>query len=246
MTQKLRRRRRNDSSSSSIKTGQLMNLSLFIMLLAFFIVLNSVSTYEKHLAEPILESLDETFSKDVQKRDISPSLKQDEANSVNQGDIYDRIDALFQAQIISYKKTISTNRGEMKITLPLQKFSQAVMAAGQKDLTRMSTTRNARGNFLVPTLVSIIKSEQKDITYRMDILLHTSDNPAKLQNQNPTKMAALMKRGSALTAKLEQGGFSQKLLNIGVQKGNEKNVTLVFRRHTPFSPMVEEELVIGG
>lgn len=244
--QKLRRRRRNDVENNAIKTGQLMNLSLFIMLLAFFIVLNAMSSYEPNLAEPIIESLDNTFSTDAVKKDAAPSVKEDAVNSVNEGDIFDRIDALFTAQIISYKKTISSNRGQMVIELPLEKFSQGVMAAGQKDLTTMSTARNVRGNFLVPTLVSIIKSEQRDVTYRMDILMHVSDNPANLQNQNPTKLAATMRRGSALAKKLEQGGFSQKLINIGVKKGDEKMVQLVFRRHAPFQLLSEEEILIQG
>lgn len=244
--QKLRRRRRNDVENNTIKTGQLMNLSLFIMLLAFFIVLNAMSSYEPNLAEPIIKSLDNTFSTDAVKKDAAPSVKEDPVQSVNEGDIFDRIDALFTAQIVSYKKTISSNRGEMMLELPLEKFSQGVMAAGQKDLTTMSTARNVRGNFLVPTLVSIIKSEQRDITYRMDIIMHLSDNPANLQNQNPTKIAAVMRRGSALAQKLEQGGFSQKLINIGLKKGDEKMVELVFRRHEPFQVLTEEERLLQG
>jgi len=244
--QKRRRRRRNDVENNTIKTGQLMNLSLFIMLLAFFIVLNAMSSYEPNLAEPIIKSLDNTFSTDAVKKDAAPSVKEDPVQSVNEGDIFDRIDALFTAQIVSYKKTISSNRGEMMLELPLEKFSQGVMAAGQKDLTTMSTARNVRGNFLVPTLVSIIKSEQRDITYRMDIMMHVSDNPANLQNQNPTKIAAVMRRGSALAQKLEQGGFSQKLINIGLKKGDEKMVELVFRRHEPFQVLTEEERLLQG
>ncbi len=238
--------RRNDVENNTIKTGQLMNLSLFIMLLAFFIVLNAMSSYEPNLAEPIIKSLDNTFSTDAVKKDAAPSVKEDPVQSVNEGDIFDRIDALFTAQIVSYKKTISSNRGEMMLELPLEKFSQGVMAAGQKDLTTMSTARNVRGNFLVPTLVSIIKSEQRDITYLMDIMMHVSDNPANLQNQNPTKIAAVMRRGSALAQKLEQGGFSQKLINIGLKKGDEKMVELVFRRHEPFQVLTEEERLLQG
>jgi len=80
----------------------------------------------------------------------------------------------------------------------------------------------------------------------MDIMMHVSDNPANLQNQNPTKIAAVMRRGSALAQKLEQGGFSQKLINIGLKKGDEKMVELVFRRHEPFQVLTEEERLLQG
>lgn len=237
---KIKRRRRNESNSSG-KTGQLMNLSLFIMLLAFFIVLNSLSSYEPQLVNPIVESLETTFAKDPQQKDIASSVTPDPVNSVNEGDTFERIDALFQAQIVSYKKTVSSNRGYMIVKLPLEKFASAVMAAGQRDLTRMRAVRNPRGNFMVPTLVSILKSDQKGVTYRMNILVQVPDNPAHYQNQNPAKMASLMKRGSALTEKLEQGGFPQKLLNIGVKKGDPEIVELIFQPHAPFSPVDEKE-----
>ena len=237
---KLRRRRRNEPSLQS-DTGTLMNLSLFIMLLAFFIVLNSLSSYEEQLVGDVVQSLDTTFSKDPQQRDIAPSVTPDPVNSVNEGDTFERIDALFQSQIISYKKSISSNRGKMIIKLPLEKFSRAIMAAGQKDLTKMRVQRNPRGNFMIPTLVSILKSNKKGVTYRMNILLQAPDNPAHFQNQSPTEMAALMRRGSALTEKLEQGGFPQKLLNIGIAKGDPEIVELVFEQHVPFSPIEEQE-----
>lgn len=237
---KLRRRRRNEPSSQS-DTGTLMNLSLFIMLLAFFIVLNSLSSYEEQLVGDVVQSLDTTFSKDPQQEDIAPSVTPDPVNSVNEGDTFERLDALFQSQIVSYKKSISSNRGKMIIKLPLEKFSRAIMAAGQKDLTKMRARRNPRGNFMIPTLVSILKSDKKGVSYRMNILLQSPDNPAHFQNQSPTEMAALMRRGSALTEKLEQGGFPQKLLNIGIAKGNPEIVELVFEQHVPFSPVEEKE-----
>lgn len=235
------RRRRNSEQGSNSNAGMLMNLSLFIMLLAFFIVLNSLSSYEEHLVGNVVKSLDVTFSKDPQKEDIAPSVTEAPVHSVNEGDTFERIDALFQSQIISYKKTISSNRGHMIIKLPLEKFSKAVLAAGQKDLTKARITRNPRGNFLIPTLVSILKSDEKGVTYRMNILLKTVENPAKFQNQNPSAMNSLMLRGSKLVQALEKGGFPQKLLNIGIEQGNPEMVELVFQPHIPFSPVSENE-----
>jgi len=231
------RRRRNRSTPASSDTGMLLNLALFIMLLAFFIVLNSLSSYEERLVSPVVDSLEQTFDKSAQKQDVAPSISPDPVNSVNEGDTFERLDALFSTQIVSYKKTIPSNRGYMMLELPLEKFSRAIMAAGQKDLTKMSALRDPRGNFMIPTLVSIIKSDKKGVTYRMNILLQLPDNPSKFQNSNPTEMSAMMKRASALASKLERGGFEQKLINIGLQKGDPKMVKLVFTPHAPFSPV---------
>ncbi|MEM9469025.1 MAG: hypothetical protein AAF988_02575 [Pseudomonadota bacterium] len=235
-----RRRRRNQTSSSS-KTAQLMNLSLFIMLLAFFIVLNSISSYESNLVGDVVESLEVTFSKDVQKRDVSFSVRDDQVKSINDGDTFDRLDALFQTQISTYQKTISSNRGIMTIKLPYEKFEKAVMAAGQRDLTKESLVRNPRGNFMVPTLVSLLRSDQKGSSYRMNILAQVSDNPANLLNQNPGLMQRRMNNVSRLAQKLEEGGIPQKLLNVGLKKGRPEIIELVFEIHKPFSLAEEEE-----
>jgi hypothetical protein len=237
---KFRRRRRNEEAPQS-NSGMLMNLSLFIMLLAFFIVLNSLSAYEESKVGDVVQSLEIAFAKDSRQEDIAPSVTAAPIKSVNEGSTFERIDALFESQISSYKKTVDSARGVMTIRLPLEKFSRAIMAAGQRDLTRMSAVRDPRGNFMIPTVVSVLKSDEKGAVYRMNILLHTPDNPPNYQNQNPSEMGALMQRASALTQKLEQGGFPQKLLNIGIKQGKPDMVELIFAPHIPFSPVTKEE-----
>lgn len=218
-----------------------MNLSLFIMLLAFFIVLNSLSAYEEKKIGDVVQSVEIAFAKDAQKQDIAPSVTESPVKSVNEGSTFERIDALFEAQISSYKKKVDSARGIMTISLPLDKFSRAIMAAGQRDLTKMHATRDPRGNFMIPTLVSILKSDEKGAVYRMNILLHTPDNPPHYQNQNPTEMGMLMGRASGFAEKLEKSGFPQKLLNVGIKKGKPDMVELNFEPHIPFSPVDKEE-----
>lgn len=240
------RRRRNEEVSQSSNTGMLMNLSLFIMLLAFFIVLNSLSAYEEKKIGDVVESVEIAFAKDARQKDIAPSVTDSPVQSVNEGSTFERIDALFQAQISSYKKTVDATRGVMTISLPLDKFSRAIMAAGQRDLTKMPATRDPRGNFMIPTLVSILKSDEKGAVYRMNILMHTPDNPPHYQNQNPSEMGMVMGRVSGFAEKLERGGFSQKLLNVGIKKGKPDMVELNFEPHVPFSPVDEKEKAQGN
>ena len=132
----LNKRRRRNETSNSARTGQLMNLSLFIMLLAFFIVLNALSSYQENRVENVVDSVQHAFAKDVRQEDFNPSIMPDPANSVNEGDTLERINALFQAQIRSYDKTMSSDRGIMLVKLPFEKFVQSVMAVGQKDPAR--------------------------------------------------------------------------------------------------------------
>lgn len=236
----LRSRRRRSESTGSGSSSQLLNLSLFIMLLAFFIVLNALSSYKEFKSKTVIESLETAFSTDVRRQDTSPSLAEDPNKSIRQGAVVDRLDALFKAQISSYEATKSSARGIMHVEMPLEVFSKAVMAVGQEDLNRTATTARPK-NFFLPTLISILKSNEQGVPYRMDILFNLPDNPARLQNQDPQLVGKIMARAGALSQQLEKSGLQQKLISIGFQEGDEEMVELDFRAHVPFSPVSAED-----
>ena len=214
-----------------------MNLSLFIMLLAFFIVLNSLSSYEEIKTEKVKRSIAITFSNDPQPDIQSPSVAPDRAQSVNEGDTFERLEALFQSQIVSFEMTKSKSRGIMMVKVPYAKFSKAILAIKQKDLTKYPSRRAVRGNFFLPTLTSLLRANIDGAPTRMEIFLHTEGNPAKVQNRAPRELAKVMARAGDFSRRLEKQGVPQKLLNIGVSKGNPEFVDLVFRKYIAFSPV---------
>lgn len=229
------RRRRNDTSSSLSNARQMMNLSLFIMLLAFFIVLNSMSSYEEIKSEQVRRSLNMAFSKEEFSEVEIKSTTQDLAQAIREGHVFDRLDALFQSQISAFSKISSKRRGVMMVELDLEEFTTAILKVGQKDFMRYPSRKDVRGNFFLPTLVSIIRSDMMDMPIRMEILINSDQNPAELQNQLPVQMDRTINLGSALTERLESQGMPTNLINIGVKEGDPKKVTLAFRKHTPFS-----------
>jgi len=237
------RRRRIASQAGSGAPTQLLNLSLFIMLLAFFIVLNALSSFEEVKSRPVMESLDQAFSSKIVKRDILPSSVPDPVKSINEGDTVDRLDALFKAQISAFEATKSKSRGIMHVKLPLDEFSKAIMAVGQDDLTETKTI-TASKKFFLPTLISILKSDQAGAPYRMDVVINVSENPANMQNLNPEEMDRIIDRVGQFSRKLERAGMPQNLLSVGLQKGPEDEVEIFFRRHEPFPPSqsTEEQL----
>ena len=66
----------NNSSGS-----QVLALGLFIMLLAFFIVLNALSTFDEQLARPVIASLERTFASRIYQDDIG----QTQVQAIEQG-----------------------------------------------------------------------------------------------------------------------------------------------------------------
>lgn len=240
----MNRRRRNQSSpeNNNANVQQMMTLALFIMLLAFFIVLNTISSYEEIKTEKVRRSVLLTFSKDKTLEQPEASTQEDDAQAMKEGHTFDRLDALFSAQIASFEAVQSKSKGVMMVQVPFEEFKVAVMTVGQKDLTRYPSRRAVRGNFFLPTLVSILRSDLDGTPTRMEILLRLNQNPAALQNQNPSIVRKTIDQAGVFSQKLEQQGMPQRLLNVGVEKGDPKFVNLVFRKYVPFSPIEGEAL----
>lgn len=236
-----RRRRRIESKPSSSTSGQMMTLSLFIMLLAFFIVLNSISSYEEEKTARVQRSVELAFSSSAQQEDYSPSVTPDPAKSINNGDAFERLEVLFESQISSFEMSKSQARGIMIVKVPYTKFSEAMLALDQKDLTKTPSRMDIRENFFLPTLVSLLRTEIDGAPTRMEIYLNVDGNPAKIQNNEPQKLNEVMDKLGVFSAALEKQGIPQKLLNIGISKGDSKFVNLVFKRYVPFSPVKRED-----
>ncbi len=243
---KLRRRRRIEvDSSSSSNTGMMMNLSLFIMLLAFFIVLNSLSQYEEAKTAKVQRSVELAFAQDARQEDFSPSVSEDAAKSVNNGDTFERLEALFESEIASFEMSKSTAQGIMQVKVPYDKFKQAITALNQQDLTRNPTRFETRGNFFLPTLSSLMRTNIDGAPTRLEIYLNADDNPARIQNVKPRELNEIIIDAGVFSKALEAQGVPQKLLNIGVSKGDPDFVDLVFKKYEPFSPVAKVEAVDG-
>jgi len=232
-----RRRRIENQPGNNGNSQQMMTLSLFIMLLAFFIVLNAISQFEEIKTEQVRRSVLITFSRDKNIEQTQPSPRSDPAQSMKEGHAFDRLDALFEAQIAGFEAVQSKSRGVMMVDLPLLEFQKAVNALNQVDMTRYPSRRAVRDNFFLPTLISILRSAKDGAPTRMEVLYHLDGNPARLYNEDPKDIIAGIRDTGALARTLEQKGLPQNLVNVGLQEGRPDRVSLVFRKYVPYSPV---------
>lgn len=86
------RRQTNDDSPSS-DTSLVMSLSLFIILLAFFIVMGSLSTYSPVKVGDVFDSIDLAFSKIVVPSEYHRQSMQEGENGLGKGDSAEELDA---------------------------------------------------------------------------------------------------------------------------------------------------------
>ncbi len=222
-----RSRRRMQNEPPSGQPVILLNLSLFLMLLAFFIVLNSVSSFNESKLQPILRNLQLTFSTglpsdgDGASDDLSPE------QAINQGSTAERIDALFSAQI-SGMEVKPGARGVMMMEMPLEELDRAMTTAGQVDLTKIKSASGLQTYFL-PTLVSLMRAAEQGTPYRLDLFLHIRDNPAVLENSDPRALREMERRAAGYAALLVKAGLPPEQLNIGIRRDDPDKASLYFR-----------------
>ena len=222
------RRRKIKHTEEKTLGGRLMGLSLFFMLLAFFMVLNAISTYEEAKSKPIMGALNYTFNtKVLPSEEVMPSVSENEdVKSTGQGDTLERMKALFNGQIAG-ESAINKTRGELYIRVPFDEFNNAVIGVSQ----------GKTGTKFTSTFLSLMKNDEAGAPLRMDMLLGVSENPAAMQNDDPQRLARLTKDMSAIAERLETAGLQKKLISTGVQKGDDGIVELIFRRHIPYNPL---------
>lgn len=238
------RRRRGSAGTARSMSSQLLGLSLFIMLLAFFIVLNAISNFEESKIKPIMANLSYTFAANMEQEvDDRPNVRQSENTSTQEGDTLDRMRALFTSQIPAHEAAVNKTRGEMHVRLPYQDFKDAVMAVGQQDVLPTKQPNGLLKGFFLPTLVALMRNDDLGRPYRLDILLNIKDNPAEVFNDDPQQMNKITRDMSAIAQKIESAGLPVRLISTGVQEGEEDTVDLLFRPHIPYVPT--DDLEVG-
>lgn len=215
--------------------SQFLTLSLFIMLLSFFIVMNAMSTREGDKSRSVLQSLDLAFSSNALEGDISASYRPDPLKSTQEGDTLDRLKALFQSQISGFEATKNRLGTTMRVRIPLEALEQALRpsesAGGAEDI----------GGFFLPTLVSLMQSDEAGIPYRMDMVLNVPENPALMSHESAAEIAQHVRKMAFFAQVMEDQGLPKKLVSPGLAQGPKGTVDLFFRRYAAFNPVGTQE-----
>ncbi len=235
-----RNRRRMNKSDDTSLAGQLMGLSLFIMLLAFFIVLNAISTFSEQKFRPALASLEGTFGSKLEGVDNRPSVAPSDQKSIYEGDTLEQMRALFNAHIAGLEVNVEDHFGTMHVRLPLADLMEAVREIDKSGIDKADVL-DAQDQFFLPTLVSLMQTEEQPKKYRMDIILNLPGDPAELKNDNPGALKEPLSQLSALAGKLESVGLKMSFLSVGLARGEENMADLYFRPFERFSVMEDAD-----
>ncbi len=213
------RRKSIDEQSAGGLAGQLLGLSLFIMMLAFFIVLNSISSFDEAKVQPMTGSLEQAFATKIDPtQNQGPALHKSDAMGFGEGKTLTQVEGLFKAELTNVETMTSSQQGVMYMRLPRVGFENTLNAIGRGEKPRFLTT-----------LASLLRSDQRAVTYQMEILYNLSDNPARLFNRQPQELEAAIQSVAAAAEKIEAAGLPARQIRVGLQKGNPEFVELMFR-----------------
>ncbi len=219
--------------------NQFLSLSLFLMLLSFFIVLNSISDFEENNAVPaVLNSLTLAFSGQAKEvTGAGPSSLASKHQDKREGDTLESLDGLFNAHIAGFKARKNRLGTVLHIELPMLSFENAVKDVSFDNLELFQGENQS----FTTTLVTLLRSAESKQPYRIDMVMNISDDPAILSEKSPDDFIKSLKRVSDLAALLEDKGIPKKMLSSGLAKGEVGIVDLYFYRYKPFKMEVSAD-----
>lgn len=214
--------------------NQFLGLSLFIMLLSFFIILNAISNFEITKSRPVLNSLTLAFS-NKQTLDITPpGLETRRTQNQQLGSTLDRIEELFRSQISSTEAKQNRLGTVMHVRLPFNDFQNALI--NSLTIPAEPAAPNTQTVDLLPMLVSLLET-QRNVTYKMDMVLNVEEELPYLVAEQPGRFAVYNRAISEVAFKLEDSGLPKVQLSAGLETGEPGMIDLIFSRYQPFNPL---------
>ena len=218
--------------------NQFLSLSLFLMLLSFFIVLNSMSTFEKQTAVPaVLNSLNLAFSGRDQNllegyMNVGPSaVLTPYENGKGEGDTLETIEGLFNAHLAGFRAKRNRLGTVMHVSLPMSEFERAVKTAS------LEAPQGGDANPMTfsQTMITLLRSAELDRPYRIDMVYNLENDPMVLLRGAPDSFKSALIRVSALAGTLERKGMPRKMMSAGLAKGRPGYIDLYFYRYKPLA-----------
>ncbi len=218
--------------------NQFLSLALFLMLLSFFIVLNSMSTFEDDAAVPaVLNSLSLAFSgHDNQFPEgyvnIGPSSTPTQhVDGGGEGDTLETIEGLFNANLAGFKAKRNRLGTVMHVSLPIKDFERAIKKAS------LGSPQGGDADHMTfsQTMITLLRSAKKGKAYRIDMVYNQENEPTVLLRASPDSFKEALIRVSALASYLERKGMPKKMVSIGLAKGKPGILDLYFYRYKPLA-----------
>ena len=111
----------NISSNAPISGTQFLTLSLFLLLLAFFIAMTAGAEFDKNKTDPVIDSLEKVFPVHELRGKNNPAPSPDERTSLA-GTAYDSANGLFKSDLFPFPAEVTSGKGALIIKINSDQF----------------------------------------------------------------------------------------------------------------------------
>jgi hypothetical protein len=204
------------------ESSQLLALGLFIMLLAFFIVLNSLSTFDEKTAAPVLASLERTFAPRVYRQDVGQTQVMAPAQGSQDGSSLERISGMFSARIPG-TEVAREREGILHVRVPTRELFNAISALSvisEYDKDEFVAYRDI--------FVAVVAAQDTKQPLRMDFTVNLPSNPSDAEKGTKNLTAQTVKETSDMAAILQKNGLPLHLYSFAYRKGIRGKTNITF------------------
>ncbi|WP_085908696.1 flagellar motor protein MotB [Kiloniella majae] len=218
------RRRRDDGDRNYVAL-----LSLKLLLLAFFIMLNAISSYEEEKARAVLESVNNTFRGDASHMERYASFDQALDNLDDKADLVTEIERLFETTIPAVEREQGSTQNFLRLKLPVEAMflgNDVELASGRE--------------LLLKRLAQFLqKIDAEDSYYEFEFLYGTAARDAEVTSEN--KIASfdlILKRLEVVANEVIAAGIPNDRLAVGLQPARAGSVFVVIRIYDQAPPNI--------
>lgn len=192
-----------------------MTLSLFIMLLSFFMMMNASADFKADKVQSVLQSIEHTFTSRVFRDGAGPSLREDAEYLNGEGQALESMDAYFRSTFPGVEPQLIPSRGILAIDLDQKVFEDVIFGAKQ---TRQKT---------------LLEKMWTYDSLQMEVWLNIQGDPSA---SSPEDAKRWVQKTASWASTLEKAGLDKGQMVIGLKEGRAGIVTVLFHNYKPYTP----------
>lgn len=214
-----------DKPSNAVSASQFLFLSLFLILLAFFIAMTAGATFDDDRTNPILENLHKVFPVKELRNENLPTLIEGVRYGSNLGQALDTAEHIFTADSFPFSVKIQRQTGALSVELPIKDLKDLldIEQSGHSILTQTQK----QGFFANLATLTQPGNPSRRI-FKMGINIFSQHHPSRMAGNNRSALNNLILEAERYALNFERKGISSTQMYTVIQKGNTETVRLIF------------------
>lgn len=201
---------------------QFLILSLFLLLLAFFIALTAGAEFDDNKTYPVLDSLGEAFPVNRLRGQGVPSVIEQADFGTNIGHAIDQIEGLFRSDLFPFAAQVTREKGAVIVSMPVSDMEELL------GLLPMRVTTPIQRQSFIASLAGLVQSHESRPDFLMSIIVHTNRPPSLMAAGNRTALTRRILQVESYVTAFEEYGLISGRMMTGIQRGDVDKVSLIF------------------